>query len=400
MWLTLILSSCASDGPWWEQRKPCPKGATLTGEAHSGEVGPIDLETLRPGKAIWCEVEPGFEGRHGPYTAWYPNGQMSDDAVYEDGVAVSLTAWSRLGHVELVVVEPGVFRRTLTYADGTRAVEGVLLRGGVPDGTWTEWDRSGAVIGQTTYVDGVAGELTGSSSLVMYVTRLDRGVSPQADLVLPVSTTAAEPPLAVTIHVTPSQILVDGAPLTRLDDRRIPPDELRGFLATNLYDRLIEKADQQRTIGVQVPELDFKGDLSLLIDQDTPWPTILPILYTAGQAQFRRFHFVVHTSAQWPPTTGPVQGERLMAAALMELPELGPDEMTWPPVVLLEADGVRVRLGQEETVVADMDAAIAMLPEGPGVVLTPAAESTYVEVIAAMDSLRPTHPEVVLAAGP
>lgn len=333
-------------------------------------------------------------------TAWYANGQMSDDAVYENGVPVELTAWSRLGHIEVELAGPGAFTRTLTYADGTRAIQGTLLRGGIPDGTWTEWDRSGAVVGQVTYTNGVPGDLAGASPLVLHVGRLDQGRTPSAELALPVSTAVAEPPLAVTIHVTASQLLVDGAPVTYLDDRRIPEDELRGLMATTLYDRMLEKAEQQKEIAVRAPEFPFDGDIALVIDQDTPWPTVVPILYTAGQAQFRRFHFVVRTGHQWPPTTGALQGEHVTAAVLMKLPELGPDGIIWPPVVLLEADGVRVRLGNEETVVADMNAAIAMLPEGPDVVLTPAAESTYAEVIAAMDALRPTHPEVVLAAGP
>jgi biopolymer transport protein ExbD len=135
----------------------------------------------------------------------------------------------------------------------------------------------------------------------------DVSVAASADLQLPSSTAAKAPELSVNLIVSKSQILVDGVPvlnLTKVPDEEnpgqellsVPEDEKKGQMITRLYDRLLEKAEQAKALGEASgsDEHEFKGRILLQCDKELPFAVIREVMYTAGQAQFGEFKFVVY----------------------------------------------------------------------------------------------------------
>ena len=137
----------------------------------------------------------------------------------------------------------------------------------------------------------------------------DISVAPSDALQLPSSTTQKAPELAVNLVVARDQIVVDGVPvldLTTVPDEEnpgqsmtaVPEDEKRGQVVTKLYDRLVEKAEAAKTLAEQSgsDEHAFKGRILLQVDKQLPFGVLREVMYTAGQAQFGEFKFVVYKS--------------------------------------------------------------------------------------------------------
>ena len=135
----------------------------------------------------------------------------------------------------------------------------------------------------------------------------DISVAPSKDLQLPLSTTEKAPELAVNLVVARNQLVVDGVPvlaLTKVPDESkpgteivaIPDDEKRGQTITKLYDRLLEKAEAAKALGEQSgsDEHSFKGRILIQCDKQMPFSVLREVMYTAGQAQFGEFKFVVY----------------------------------------------------------------------------------------------------------
>ena len=135
----------------------------------------------------------------------------------------------------------------------------------------------------------------------------DISVAASDDLILPVSTTSAKPGLAVNLVVTQSMVVVDGVEVLRLTESSdeenpgemwivVPEDEKKGQLITRLYDRLLEKAEDAKQLADMTgsDEHEFKGRILLQCDKTLPFAVIREVMYTAGQAQFSEFRFVVY----------------------------------------------------------------------------------------------------------
>jgi biopolymer transport protein ExbD len=132
-------------------------------------------------------------------------------------------------------------------------------------------------------------------------------VTPSAELQLPFSSAEKDPELAVNLVVARDQIVVDGVSvirLTKIPDEAhpgqeliaIPEDEKRGQVVTKLYDRLLEKAEAAKAIGEQSGSEAhaFKGRILIQCDKGLPFSVLREVMYTAGQAQFGEFKFVVY----------------------------------------------------------------------------------------------------------
>jgi biopolymer transport protein ExbD len=135
----------------------------------------------------------------------------------------------------------------------------------------------------------------------------DISVAPSADLEVPVSTAEKPPKLAVQVVVSKSAIIVDSIPvlsLTRVTDPTtgaevpaIPAEEKRGQMVSRLYEKLLEKAEaaklQSQRVSREDLDVGFKGQILLQCDKELPFSLIREVMYTAGQAQFSEFRFVV-----------------------------------------------------------------------------------------------------------
>jgi biopolymer transport protein ExbD len=135
----------------------------------------------------------------------------------------------------------------------------------------------------------------------------DVSVAPSDDLVLPFSSAQKAPEMAVNLIVEKGQLVVDGVPVMSLttgpDEENpgqnlvvVPEDELQGQLIGKLYDRLREKADSSKNLASQSGNSDheFKGRILLQVDKDMPFSVLRTVMYTAGQAEFGEFRFVVY----------------------------------------------------------------------------------------------------------
>ena len=133
----------------------------------------------------------------------------------------------------------------------------------------------------------------------------DISVAPSDDLQIPVSTSLKPTKLAVNVVVSRKDIVVDGAWVLDLEQAlndesgdeqtTVPEDDKRGQLISKLYDVLLEKAENAKDLGVRTGNADFefKGEVLLQCDRRLPFSVIREVMFTAGQAQFGNFRFVV-----------------------------------------------------------------------------------------------------------
>jgi biopolymer transport protein ExbD len=135
----------------------------------------------------------------------------------------------------------------------------------------------------------------------------DISVAASAEMQLPLSTSAVKPKLAVNVVVSKVGVIVDGVPLMALTKKAdetgrewiaVPDEEKKGQMITRLYDRLLEKAEQAKRIAEATAseEHAFKGEILMQCDKELPFSVIREVMYTAGQAQFSNFRFVVYST--------------------------------------------------------------------------------------------------------
>ena len=124
-------------------------------------------------------------------------------------------------------------------------------------------------------------------------------------LQIPSSSALAPIKKVVQLVVTRSQILVEGEPILGLEQRPnddgdmvsfVADSDKKGQLIDDLYNRLLEAAEQAKEMGETFDGIDdaqFKGQIMLQCDHSLPFSLIREVMYTAGQAQFGEFKFVV-----------------------------------------------------------------------------------------------------------
>ena len=146
---------------------------------------------------------------------------------------------------------------------------------------------------------GVAANALRDGPLVEDVTRLKT----TDGLELITSHAEAQPGMMVHVAVTQTQILVEGVPVISLENGPqgaiIPENETKGQLVLTLYDELLEHAERRKDLGSQLNGLLigdpflFNGKIALTLDRRVPFSTVRQVMYTAGQAQFGHFQFIV-----------------------------------------------------------------------------------------------------------
>jgi biopolymer transport protein ExbD len=119
-------------------------------------------------------------------------------------------------------------------------------------------------------------------------------VTPSDDLSLPNSSASLKPELAVNTVVTKSAITVDGVDVVAVLGGAVDPGQKRGTLISPLFDRLKDLADREKANAERPGYSPFSGRLLLQIDRDIPFGLVREVMYTAGQAQFGEFKFVVY----------------------------------------------------------------------------------------------------------
>ena len=148
-------------------------------------------------------------------------------------------------------------------------------------------------------------------------------VQPSDQLQLPMSTAVTMPEVSVKVTVSNcledqhnngaiacSALVVDDKPVVDFlvpvkykaaegeeaqSTVAFPDSDLENQLITGLADKLETAAERAKKMGELAgsDELGFKGRVLLLADQSLPFEVIRQVMYTAGQAQYGEFRFVV-----------------------------------------------------------------------------------------------------------
>ncbi len=116
------------------------------------------------------------------------------------------------------------------------------------------------------------------------------------------------------VEVRPTAIRVDGKQVAPLS-AGVPADaQMRGTLLSPLFDALKEMADEGKALGEMCPVRPFEGRLLVAADARVPWTTLRSVIYTAGQAQFADFAFIVDGPVVRPKE--PSTGDRMVTVVL------------------------------------------------------------------------------------
>ncbi len=126
----------------------------------------------------------------------------------------------------------------------------------------------------------------------------DIQIAPSEDLRLPVSSSSKAPELAVNAVVSQSGILVDGVKVVDVSGGQVGDEYKRGTLISPLFDTLKEKADEAKAIAESRQTISFSGRILLQCDRNIPFSLVREVMYTAGQAQFAEFKFVVYKGGE------------------------------------------------------------------------------------------------------
>jgi biopolymer transport protein ExbD len=115
-----------------------------------------------------------------------------------------------------------------------------------------------------------------------------------------VSQRAAEPAIVVTI--SRNDILVDGTRALSLRNGLVDPSQKNGganaFLINPLLEPMQAKKELLKLIASRNPQRPFTGEVQIIADRRTPYRTLIEVVYTCGQAEFKNVRFVVVQQAQ------------------------------------------------------------------------------------------------------
>lgn len=123
-------------------------------------------------------------------------------------------------------------------------------------------------------------------------------VTPSSDLDLPKGMTALMPEQTVAITVSKSAILVDNIMVLTVKDGKVDAAQKRGgddgYFIIPLNKALADAVEKQRRIAAVNPSAGKSlGIATVIMDGDTPFRLLTEVMYSAGQAEFSKFKFLV-----------------------------------------------------------------------------------------------------------
>lgn len=120
-------------------------------------------------------------------------------------------------------------------------------------------------------------------------------IKPSRDLQVPMTYSLAQVEESTAVTITLKGILVDDNPVMELTDGKPAENdtEQAGMLITPLFNKLQEEVAHQKKIEQYNKKAPFKGIVTIIGDRNIPATTLTSIMYTAGQAQFSVFKFLL-----------------------------------------------------------------------------------------------------------
>lgn len=118
-----------------------------------------------------------------------------------------------------------------------------------------------------------------------------------SELQIPKSTSneATEPALSITISA--NEIVVEGKQVLSLRNGQVDAGQKQGgsngFLITPLLSVLQQHRDRLKLIAQSRTNKPFRGEVQVIADRRTPYRTLVEVLYTMGQSEFKAMRFVL-----------------------------------------------------------------------------------------------------------
>ena len=115
------------------------------------------------------------------------------------------------------------------------------------------------------------------------------------DLKPPFSTAELKPSESATITVTLNNILVNDGPVMSLEEGKVVESDLSGggFMIDPLFQKLTDEVEHQKKVLRFRKDKEFTGIVTIIADRHIPFDLLSKVMYTAGQAEFGKFKFMV-----------------------------------------------------------------------------------------------------------
>ncbi len=120
-------------------------------------------------------------------------------------------------------------------------------------------------------------------------------VKPSKDLQVPFTHSSQQVEESTAITLTAKHIMINDMPVVNLDGGKVAEPDLSqgGLLIQPLFDKLKEEVELQKKIAQFNKKQEFKGIVSFIVDRHIPFPLLTQAMYTAGQAEYGQFKFVL-----------------------------------------------------------------------------------------------------------
>ena len=113
---------------------------------------------------------------------------------------------------------------------------------------------------------------------------------------------AAEQPCPDGLATGSNDVVVEGKQALSLRNGQVDPSQKQGgsngFLVTPLLTVLQQHRDRLKLIAQSQPNRPFRGEVQIIADRRTPYRTLVEVLYTMGQAEFKAMRFVLLKAGQ------------------------------------------------------------------------------------------------------
>ena len=115
------------------------------------------------------------------------------------------------------------------------------------------------------------------------------------DLKPPFSTSELKPSQSTTVTVTLNNILVDDKPVIGLEAGKVAESDRSsgGFLIDPLFQSLTDSVEHQKKVLKFRKDKEFSGIVTIIADRHVPFELLSQVMYTAGQATYSKFKFMV-----------------------------------------------------------------------------------------------------------
>ena len=115
------------------------------------------------------------------------------------------------------------------------------------------------------------------------------------DLKPPFSSAIIKAEQSTTVTLTLNHLMVDDKSVVKVEQGVVGEGDTSGggYLIDPLFQALQEQVDHQKRIATFNSAAEFTGIITVISDRHVPFKLLSQVMYTAGQAQFSKFKFMV-----------------------------------------------------------------------------------------------------------